>query len=64
MPMMKCRECGQEMSNRALACPHCGVILQGHPVDLIKCVIRLAVYIFCGLFGLLAILIIVALVGW
>ena len=61
MPMMKCRECGKEMSSRALACPHCGVVLQGQPVVLVKRAVRISVFITFGLFGLVFILIVLGL---
>ena len=31
MALVKCRECGKEVSTKAQACPHCGFKRRGHP---------------------------------
>ena len=37
MAIIKCPECGHDVSNKASSCPNCGYILEINPIEKIKC---------------------------
>ena len=52
MALITCKECGQQVSSRALKCPHCGAPASGRPPVAIGIVTALmGVLLFAGLFA-------------
>jgi hypothetical protein len=50
MALIKCKECGQQVSSRALKCPHCGAPASASPQIAIGIVTALmGVLLFAGL---------------
>ena len=64
MSMTQCPECGEEVSNQAYTCPHCGYPLKPFPVAKDDTVYKLALGSVSGTSGFTTFLIAAALIIW
>jgi len=46
MSLIKCKECGQQISRSAKSCPNCGARLKSHPIPWAKLTLIFSLFIF------------------
>lgn len=59
MTMIKCEECGKEISDRAVNCPHCGA-----PTAIVKKAIRFQLTLLFVVCALLLLVVLIASECW